>query len=197
MAIRRNDIAVTYILIIRRQSIYNSLRLRRRKQPVTRKRHHQNPRLNIRKCIVKRPEILRQIEIIHRFRYIQITVRIETFHEQLPLMIQVRLDREFRIKIITIIVSALKLPPEFLMHTLFGKIRYMPDHPRHRKAPVRPATVFVFPIGKIRVVQYRVAPDCVKSYRLCAQSRSRSDRYRRLHKIRIFDRPLQNLHPAH
>ncbi len=73
----------------------------------------------------------------------------------------------------------------------------MTNHPGNCQTSVRAFYAGVLTIVKIPICQYRISTYRIECDRLSAKMRSCGNWYRGFNKVRIFNRPLQNLHPAH
>ncbi len=114
----------------------------------------------------------------------------------MPLIIQIRLNRELRIKVIFIVVSGSQLSAELGPHTFFGEVGDMSNHPGDTESPCGPFCIVIVSVGEIRVGQNGVSAYRVERYRLGAEVAGRCYRQDRPDKIRVKKRPLQDLHPA-
>ena len=77
---------------------------------------------------------LDQVEVVHRLRDVQVRVRVESLYELRPLILKVALDLELVLEVELVRTLFLEPSAELVVHRLVGKVRYVPDHPRYRKA---------------------------------------------------------------
>ena len=143
---------------------------------------------------LQRAVIFAQIEVIGRPGKVEIAVGVESLHETLSLVVQIGLDGKLRVEVVTVVLSISQLAPEFLAHALFRQVRYVPDHSRYGQTSIGAFSLGVLPAGKIRIGQDRISAHRVKRDRLGSEMRCGGNRYRGLDKVRVGNRPLQNLH---
>src|SRR3972149_8711614 len=196
MPVGRGDVAEAHVLPVRHEGIDDGLGLSWCKQPVARKADNEEPAPDICKRLPQRPVILAQIEIVGGLGYVKVAVGVESLHEAAPLVVEVCLDGEFGVEFVAVLFGASELSYEPFPHALLGEVGYVADHSSDCKPSVGAGAAVVLSVGEIGIAQNGASPHSVKGNRLGAKMGGRGDWNCRFDKIRVFDCPLQHLHPA-
>ena len=101
-------------------------------QPVTRKRHDQEPRLRVTQRLGEAGLAAGEVEVVDRPRDVQVTVGVKAIGESHALIVQVAFYLEVGRERERVVVQLLQPATELLAHGDVGQVGDVSDHARHR-----------------------------------------------------------------
>ena len=170
MPARAGDVAVADRLVQRDERLDDLARLLRREEPVAAEADDEpaaSAAGEVRRQFLRRGA---QVEEVHRERELDVAVRVEALDEFIPLIGQVRTDREALLELGRDVARPEAVGIELVLHRLWGEVGDVAEHARERQADGRAGLAVMLPAVEIGVAQDGVPADHVEGERLRAEA---------------------------